>query len=275
MSERQAGTRAQQHEILIDASTDAVWKAITDAEELTRWFVDAAKVEPGVGGKMWVSWDGAEGAPSTIEAWEPNKRLRVALAPFDMGAAKYDATSPIIDEYTIERRDGKTVLRLVSSGIPNASTWDGFYDGTNSGWKSFFRTLKHYLEHHAGKPRAAIKVVGKLPGSREDAWAHLVGALGFGVEPPAGQPFATRTNRGEPLSGDVVYVKAPEWLELNIRELGDAFFAHSVACAGGGNFVYSLLSLYGKTAAEVEAIRAKWEPWLTAALGIESVAGVR
>jgi len=36
-----------------------------------------------------------------------------------------------------------------------------------------------------------------------------------------------------------------------------------------------VLSLYGKSAVEVEAIRATWEPWLTEALGIQSAAGVR
>ena len=69
----------------------------------------------------------------------------------------------MVDKYTIERRDGKTVLRLVSSGIPNAPEWDGFYNGTNSGWSSFPRTLRHYLEHHAGRPRTTIKVIGKGP----------------------------------------------------------------------------------------------------------------
>ena len=36
------GTRQQTHEIVIDAPIEAVWKAITDAEELTRWFVEEA-----------------------------------------------------------------------------------------------------------------------------------------------------------------------------------------------------------------------------------------
>jgi hypothetical protein len=85
--------------------------------------------------------------------------------PSEMGAAKYDGMTPMVDEYTIERRDGKTVLRLVSSGIPNAPEWDGFYNGTDSGWRSFLRTLRHYLEHHGGRPRTTIKVVGKLSGS--------------------------------------------------------------------------------------------------------------
>jgi uncharacterized protein YndB with AHSA1/START domain len=275
MSERGTGTRKQEHEIVIDAPVESVWKAITDAEELTRWFVEAAKVEPGVGGTFRISWGGAEEGASTIEVWEPNRRLRVVLAPFDMGPAKYDGTSPIIDEYTIERRDGKTVLRLVSSGIPDTPEWDGFYNGTDSGWRSFFRTLRHYLEHHAGKPRTSIKIVGKLPATLEDSWARLTGPEGFGFTPVAGEAFAARTGPGDPLHGRVVFVKAPGMLELSIDQFDNAFFAHSMACAGGGQFAYSVLSVYGKSAAEVEAIRARWEPWLTAALGIESIAAVR
>ena len=271
MSERPAGTRKQEHEVVVDASIEAVWKAITDAEELTRWFVEAAKVEPGVGGTYWVSWGGAEEGESRIEAWEPNQKLRVALKPFDMGTAKHDAPTAIIEEYTLERRDGKTVLRLVQSGIPDSPDWDGFYDGTNTGWESFFRVMRHYLEHHAGKPRTVIKIVGKLPGSLEDAWARLTGPSGFGFEPAAGQAFSTRTGSGEALHGHVVFAKAPGLLELSIRELDEAFFAHAMTCAGANQYVYTVLSLYGKSQPEVNAIRGKWEPWLKEVLGVESV----
>ena len=52
MKDRSSPTRTQTHEIAIDAPEEAVWKAIADGEELTRWFVDAAKVEPGVGGSI-------------------------------------------------------------------------------------------------------------------------------------------------------------------------------------------------------------------------------
>jgi uncharacterized protein YndB with AHSA1/START domain len=55
MSERRAGTRTQEHEVVVDAPIESVWKAITDAEELTRWFVEEATVEPGVGGTIAVS----------------------------------------------------------------------------------------------------------------------------------------------------------------------------------------------------------------------------
>ena len=67
------GTRQQTHEIVIDAPIEAVWKAITDGEELTRWFVEEATVEPGVGGTITISWGGGDEGESRIEAWEPNQ----------------------------------------------------------------------------------------------------------------------------------------------------------------------------------------------------------
>jgi len=243
--------RQQTHEIVIDAPIEAVWKAISDGEELTRWFVGEASVEPGVGGTIAISWDGEEKSTGTIEAWEPNRRLRKKLAPFDMGAAKLDPAAPMIDEYTIERRDGKTVLRLVCSGIPDAPEWDGFYNGTDAGWGSFFRTLRHYLEHHRGQPRATVKVIGKLTGSIDDAWTRLRAAV-------------------EPL-GAIVFEKAPTLLEVSIRDIGESYLAHAASPAGGSNYAYTMLSVYGKTPAEIEAIRAKWQPWLTTVIGIEAV----
>jgi uncharacterized protein YndB with AHSA1/START domain len=270
MKDRSSPTRTQAHEIAIDASEEAVWKAITAGEELTRWFVDAAKVEPGVGGSFRLSWGGAETGGSLIDVWEPNQRLRVTLKPFEMGKAKYDASMAIVEEYTIERRGDKTVLRLVESGVPNTPEWDGFYDGTNSGWPQFFRTMRHYLEHHAGKPRTTITVVGKLPESLDEAWARLTGPAGLGFEPAAGKAFSTRTGAGETLSGEVVFASWPNTLELTLRELDDAFLAHSMSSGGGAQFVYSVLSVFGKTPAEAEAIRAKWQSFLTTVLKVDA-----
>ncbi len=42
--------------IVIDASPEVVFKAITDPEELTQWFPDQAILEPKVGGKMRFSF---------------------------------------------------------------------------------------------------------------------------------------------------------------------------------------------------------------------------
>jgi DNA-binding transcriptional ArsR family regulator len=58
--------------------------------------------------------------------------------------------------------------------------------------------------------------------------------------------------------------------ELTLRELDDAFLAHSMATGGGSQFVYSVLSVFGKTPAEAEAIHAKWQSLLTTVLKVEA-----
>ncbi|HET6960368.1 MAG TPA: SRPBCC domain-containing protein [Vicinamibacterales bacterium] len=261
-------SRKQEHEIIIDAPLEAVWKAIVDGEELTRWFVDEASVTPGVGGTVEISWDGGEKGRNQIDVWEPNQKLR--LSKPGPAAAQGGESAPMVLEYTIERRDGKTVLRLVHSGIPSGPEWDSFYDGTNSGWPSFLRTLRHYLERHPGKPRATIKVIGKLPVSLEEGWARLTGSGGFGFTPVAGQQFSTTTGPGDVVQGTVVFVKQPGMLEITIDELDQAYLAHAMAGAGPNQYVYTVLSVYGKSAEEVEAIRAKWQPWLKSVLGVDA-----
>lgn len=41
--------------IEIDATPERVWKALTDAADLVRWFPLEAKVEPGEGGGIYMS----------------------------------------------------------------------------------------------------------------------------------------------------------------------------------------------------------------------------
>jgi hypothetical protein len=137
-----------------------------------------------------------------------------------------------------------------AAGLLRNSRRAGFYNGTDTGWGSFFRTLRHYLEHNPGKPRTTIKIVGKASGTLEETWPRMLAAV------------AQR--------GIVVFEKAPGVLEVAVPSLGDAYLWHTGSRAGEGQFVYTMLSLYGKSPAEVEAIRAEWQPWLEQLLGVES-----
>ncbi|MDP9289471.1 MAG: SRPBCC domain-containing protein [Thermoproteota archaeon] len=53
---RQEETIEIKKNIVIDASPEVVFKAITDPNELTNWFPDQAILEPKVGGKMKFSF---------------------------------------------------------------------------------------------------------------------------------------------------------------------------------------------------------------------------
>lgn len=48
--------RSLGYEVTISAPVEAVWKALTDAMELARWFPLEASVRPGVGGSVRLSW---------------------------------------------------------------------------------------------------------------------------------------------------------------------------------------------------------------------------
>jgi uncharacterized protein YndB with AHSA1/START domain len=266
--------RSHEHEITIDAPIEAVWKALTDAEELTRWLSDKAQVTPGHGGRRWVAW--GEGDPQEggeiIDVWEPGKRLRLLMDPASLNTGPAATagnliTVPIVQEYSLETREGKTVLRLVHSGIPDAEEWDGFYEGTRAGWPMFFIGLRHYLEKHAGKHRDTITLMEAISDGRQVAWNRLREASA--LEPEAGAhalevgaryraTFATERR----LEGRIEIFNPPKALVLTVENLSNSLLAVEFAEAQGTHFTYVALSTYGLGQSEIQGLREKWLGWL-------------
>ena len=113
-------------EISIDADADAVWRALSEGEEIKRWFSPEARVTPGVGGAVWLSWGEGADWEAPIEIWEPKRHLRT-VDP---------APSKLAVDYFIESKGGETVLRIVHSGFA-ADAWDDEIDTLNAGWRTF------------------------------------------------------------------------------------------------------------------------------------------
>jgi len=277
MEEETPQSRNLEPEIEINAPTEAVWKAITDAEELTRWFSDHAKVTPGVGGTCWVAWGEGEAQQfygKTIEVWEPPHRLK--LGPpvpeeSDTGPspeAQAPLSPPIIDEYTLETHGGHTLLRFVSSGIPVAAEWDGFYDSTNYGWKLFFRTLRHYLERHPGKPRKTLITMQQpIVLDASEAWKKFVGPEGLAAEGSLeglkdGDRFQIKTSAGESLTGEVGIIKPPKIILLTIDTFDGAVLSAAFEQMGGANFLYITLATYGSADEPTSGLGERWTRWL-------------
>ena len=58
--------RAFDFSLDLDATPDEVWRTLTEAEELVRWFPLEARVTPGRGGTMFWSWaTPATGGPAS------------------------------------------------------------------------------------------------------------------------------------------------------------------------------------------------------------------
>jgi uncharacterized protein YndB with AHSA1/START domain len=254
--------RKLEREVTIDAPPEAVWKALTDGAEVERWFAFKAKVDPRVGGKLWLSWGPECEGTATIEVVEPNRRLVLKddapLSTNDAGEALRVAT-----EYQLEGRGGRTQLRIVMSGF-GASGWDDELDSISRGWDVFLRGLAHYVERHQGTPRELAFSQVMFDGDLADAWARVLGPRGLGsvASGREGEAYSLVTATGRRLSGVVQVWNPPKDLAIIIRELNDAHLWLELTPWGERYAVKLTLSAYGVEPTRVKELQAEWSAML-------------
>lgn len=228
-------------EVFINAPADVVWKALTDARELTQWFSVDAKVAPGVGGSVWVSWGEGAAGETPITAWEPNRHFQWTET---RGPVK------IAVDFHLETRDGGTVLRLVQSGFGDGPEWDDEFHMVEGGWSYFTTHLQFYLERHRDVRRDLIGLRARAALTREEAFARLV-ALTNGLD-----------------ATPVVYKAATCQAAFLIPSLNDAILFIEIepgAETVGGGF---WLSTYGLGDARFATVRSQFTAAYDAALGL-------
>ena len=264
-------TRSHEHEIEIEAPIEAVWRAVTDADELTRWFAESAGITPGEGGTYRVSWGEGLESQSRITAWEPPRRLRLVGGPGgDAGDEVWQLTAeqPIVEEWTLEARGDVTVLRLVDSGIPDSPDWDGFYEGTRAGWDMTLLGLRHYLERHPGQARRVAGVKLRSPLPRPEAQARLLGPDGLGLERLDGGRYRAVPVGGDVLEGRLLLATPDHGLIATVETLGDGLLSIGIDSTGQGTMVWVWLSTFGGSPSPA-ALAERLEPRL--ALAVEGV----
>ncbi len=256
--------------LLLDATPDQVWKALTEAEEITRWFSTEARVVPGAGGRVEWSWGDRFVWGTTIEAWEPGRLLRLvqeATRPFDLDGRPVAGGAPsrIVIEFQLEGKGGRTELRLAHSGFGRGASWDDEFDGVSNGWNLELRGLAYYLTRHRGRNR----VVGWASAStRLDCaavWRGLLGPGGFdvgGVPPAEGAPCTLRTPWGITYTGTSLHFAADREFLASARELDGGVVRLGAWRAGGETGVQLWLSVWdpglAPHAGEFEARAREW-----------------
>jgi len=143
---------SRSHETVIDikATPEEVFRAITDPEQIVKWFCDDARVDPRVGGEYYFAWGGM-GATTTISAWEPGKHFGTSsersIAYSGAGPVDTGVVQKMSVDYFIESLGGGiTRLRLVQSGFGPEAAWDDEFAETKTGWTAFLEKLKELLE---------------------------------------------------------------------------------------------------------------------------------
>ena len=256
-------TRDVSREIAFAAPVDALWKALTDAEELMRWFPPVATVQPGPGGRLRREWQTGEAIEERIDRWLPGEHLRtVGLT----GAWK-----GITTDYHLTTQGGVTTLRVVSSGFGADADWDALYDAFGGGWDFELRGLRHYLEHHRGVRRSIALARGTRPMTAEESWRRLVepggwmGARGLtNLEP--GARYAATTAGGDAISGCVLLWQPPQQLAATVERFNNAYLRIDSRCIGENGTPWIWLSVYGLPDERVRCIEREWQASLDAAL---------
>ncbi|HUE77821.1 MAG TPA: SRPBCC domain-containing protein [Longimicrobiales bacterium] len=237
--EKTEETRSAEGTIEIGASPERVWRALTDPRELERWFPLEARVEPGPGGSVWLSWKNEFAGLSEIVAWRPPHVLAYAWGWSE------DAP-PQVTEYVLEGDGGSTLLRVVTSGFPADASWDDMVEGTRTGWSFELRSLKAYLERHDGESRHVAYVRRRVPLPSAEIGRRLFGDEGLAARhAPAGSTF----DLDSPLQHACVMERPPDGLFRlsNEPSYGEA-----------ARVVTVFASAWGPVAQEVAALGEEW-----------------
>jgi uncharacterized protein YndB with AHSA1/START domain len=244
--------------IEINAEVEAVWKALTEAEELTRWFPLQARVTPGTGGSIWASWGEPWAGEARIEGWEPNRHLRTVEPPPQPGG------NPLAVDYTLESRGGKTVLRLVHSGFGSGADWEEeYYESVSHGWPFMLASLRHYLQRHPGTPRRVAwpRIGVRLTVSQ--AWDRLMSAECFLQQGSldrldAGDRYEIEAATGDRFQGVVQFCHPPWGFSGTVENLNDSLLWVHIEKLASGPQIWIWLSTFGLPQEEVEAFRDRW-----------------
>jgi hypothetical protein len=160
-------------EVTIDAPRDAVWRALTEVDQIKHWF----------------GWE-YDGLSDEIESIFVKHATLKPPGRIEFG----DGTTFSLDEVG----PTQTVVRAVKPGDASSAEWKDVYGGIEEGWITFLNQLRHRFAHAPSGARRMLVLEGRpaalpdLPGtpwhaSRSQRAADVRGSLVVvGLNPDGG-----------------------------------------------------------------------------------------
>jgi uncharacterized protein YndB with AHSA1/START domain len=135
------------------ASAAALWRALTDPAMLSLWLASEAEVEPRVGGRWYAVTRLFGRRDAHIERFEPGSRLQLLFAPNPEWPPLSD--SAVLEDFIIDERKGRRMLRVIGSGIPAEEEWAQTLLRLRTGWALAFAQLQLRLKDGSVSEHAA------------------------------------------------------------------------------------------------------------------------
>jgi uncharacterized protein YndB with AHSA1/START domain len=126
----------------IDAPPEKVFRALTDADELARWFPSSAESDPRTGGSYSLRFEFDDASRNHTYSGE---YLEIASGE----KVRYPwqtSLGPTEVEFRLEPANGGTRVQLSHSGWGSGGEWDESVEMHRQGWAGFLENLKTYLE---------------------------------------------------------------------------------------------------------------------------------
>jgi uncharacterized protein YndB with AHSA1/START domain len=130
-------------ELVVDAPPERVWRAITEADQLLRWFPDKiVEVDLRPGGAIRIEWQDGEFDDGTVEVVEEPSRFA-----FRWHGAGFDSPETLV-EFTLEAIEDSTRVVVVESGFSKVreEKRESAWHDNDGGWAKELGELKAYLE---------------------------------------------------------------------------------------------------------------------------------
>jgi uncharacterized protein YndB with AHSA1/START domain len=121
-------------------SREAVWAAITEPEQIARWFGTGAELDLRPGGEGTLSWEHLGVTTRiTVEAVDPPSRFAYRWEP---GGADRGGPTTLV-EFRLDEIQGGTRLTLIESGFDQLGA--DSRQGNEYGWDAELGDLRAYL----------------------------------------------------------------------------------------------------------------------------------
>lgn len=135
--------------IRIAAPPDKVWTAVTEPEQISRWFGRTVLVGEGVGAHGTVTWPNEDAVPIRIEAIDPPHRISYRWCNDDTGRAPdavTDGAPSTVFTFTLEPTPGGTQLTVEETGFETSADPAVNLESHRQGWDGELDKLVTLLE---------------------------------------------------------------------------------------------------------------------------------
>ena len=131
--------------VVVKSSREIVFKALTQADELVRWFPTRAESDPRAGGKIKLFWEFTDVSQNGSQEGE-----YIEVVPNEKLSYTWMADSiPTLVTFTLNESNGETTVDLEHSTSHEGADEKKLHDDHANQWGFFLMNLKGYLESGA------------------------------------------------------------------------------------------------------------------------------